>query len=1030
MRFIPSQEAVWPSPCPSKKSKVKPMASFMVLMFFQLCAFAIPPSALKGRVAGIDNLPLQGVSVSVGGTTSGTLTDENGMYSLPLPANAKTVEFSLVGYTTIKRAIGESGEMNVTLELSARSLEDVTVTGYTTYNRSKSASAATTVTRDKINQVPMTIDQVLQGRVPGLVVASGSGQPGQNAKVTLRGVNTIEGNTNVLYVMDGIPIENGYFQNINPSDIETITVLKDASAKALYGSRGSNGVIVITTKKGRSGKVQFDYNSQYGFSKQTSPRFEMMNAAEHLQFEEEIGLETGATAGPGWTYSKKNPTYATRTPEVQQRYDYILDSLSRVNTDWRKFFFQTGKFMEQQISASGGNENVRFYSSLNYYDQEGIAVRSKMQRMTLKNNIDFTANRLTANINLTLGYSASSFIEAEGGSSGNNPLSAVYYGLPYEYPYFPNDTLVHSGNTGRFPVMDSREGSNALERLLNTSNKSNQFKGVLSSSLGYTIIKGLVAKTRMGIDFRQSLDEAFVNPDSYSGTRVATGRKGSFGEASRRNFTFISTSGLTYNKIIADDHDLEVSALYEYTSSRYKSFGYTGYGIEGRLPETPAGITVGASTIPALSGGRTSNALASYIGLARYTFKNKYTLNASYRYDGSSTLPATNRWHGFSSVGVSWDAKKENFLADVDVISALRVRTSYGSTASPFSGNFDYIATFASTTYGGLQGLRPTAPGNPDFDWEYTKEFNAGFDLNLLQNRIRIITDVYEKNTSNLFFDRPLSITSGFSSSRINAGSVQNKGIEFDLQVDVIRNQNLTWTIGGNYAYNKNEVTDLGGAESFEIGYTGIIEVGKPLGTHYAPKWAGVDPATGNPQYYTKDGSITTTYNAAALSVSEFGSYNPAVTGGFNTSLQWKGLSVNALLVFVDQVYRYNNEDYYNENPSFKTSNQSTRMLYDRWKKPGDNAILARIGAPRSYSSRDIYDASYMRLRNVNIGYNIPVSILAKVKGIRGIRVFVQGENLYTWTSWRGFDPENGNEYNRFSYPSPRTYTAGLNVNF
>lgn len=1030
MRIISNRRVLWMSLQAFKKIIRKPLAALMVLLFLQLYALAQPPSVLRGRVAGIDNLPLQGASVSVVGTNLGTTTDRNGTYSLSLPANAREVEFSLVGYSNVRMEIDGRSEINVTLELNARSLEDVTVTGYTTYTRSKSASAAATVTAEKINQVPMTVDQVLQGRVPGLVVAAGSGQPGQNAKVTLRGINTITGSTAVLYVMDGIPIENGFLQNINPSDIESITVLKDASAKALYGSRGSNGVIVITSKKGRSGKVVFDYNSQYGFSNQTSPRFQMMNSPERLLFEEEIGLETGATAGPGWTYSKKNPVYATKTPAEQQRYDFIIDSLSKMNTDWRKFFFQKGRFMEQQISASGGNENIRFYSSLNYYNQEGIAVRSKMQRMTLKNNVDFSANRLIANINLTLGYSASSFIESEGSTRGNNPLAAVYYGLPYEYPYFPNDSLVHSGNTNRFPVMDTREGSNSLERLLNTANKSNQLKGILSSSVGYTIIRGLVAKTRVGIDFRQSLDEAFINPDSYSGFMVSNGRKGSFSEGSRRNFSFIATSGLTYNKAIAGDHDLEVSALFEYASNRYKAFGYTGYGIEGRLPETPAGITVGPTTIPALTGSRTRSGLASYIGLGRYTFRNKYTLNASYRYDGSSTVPEKNRWHGFYSLGLNWDAKKENFLAGVNLISALRVRTSYGTTASPFPGNFGYVATFNSTTYGGIQGIRPTAPGNPEYDWEYTKEFNAGFDLHLLKSRLRLITDVYEKNTSNLFFNRPISITSGFSSTLLNAGSVQNKGIEFDLQADVIRNKNLTWTIGGNYAYNKNEVTDIAGANRFDIGYTGIVEVGKPLGTHYAPKWAGVDPATGNPQYFTPDGTITTVYNAATLSVSEFGTYNPAVTGGLNTSLQWKGFTASALLVFVDKVYRYNNEDFWNENPSSKTSNQTTRMLYDRWKKPDDIAILPRISAARNYTSRDIYDASYKRLRNVNIAYNIPLAMVSKVKGIRGIRVFVQGENLYTWTDWRGFDPENGNEYNRFSYPTPRTYTAGLNVNF
>jgi TonB-linked SusC/RagA family outer membrane protein len=994
--------------------------------------YGTPEETIKGKVAGSDGKPLAGVSVKIVGTSVGTSTDDNGNYTVSVPNGAKVIEFSLVSYIATKENINGRQAIDVVLQADATALTDVTVTGYTSYKRNRSVSPQATVGADKIAQVPMTVDQILQGRVPGLNVAAGSGQPGQSAKVTIRGVNTITGSTSVLYVLDGIPIENGYFQALNPSDIESITVLKDAAATALYGSRGSNGVVVITSKKGKSGKVVLEYKSQYGVSTQTTPKFTMMNAAEHLLFEEQIGLQTGAAgSGPGWTYSKKNPAYANKTQEQKDRADFILDSLTRINTDWRDIFFRNGKFMEQQVSASGGTENVRFYSSLNYYKQDGIAVRSDLQRFTLKNNLDFKAGKFSANINLTMGFSQSNFIEAEGGSSGNNPLSAVYYALPYEYPYWPDGTLVHPGNRSQYTPLDSREGSQALERLQNTSNKTDQFKNVLGISMNYELMKGLVAKTRLGVDYRQSMDEAFVNPDSYSGSRVSPGNKGSFNEVSRRNFGLVSTSGLTYSKVIDDRHDVEVSGFFEHIYNNYRAFGSTGYGIEGRLPNSPAGTTVSTSFLPSLSGSRTTSALTSFMGLGRYTFDNKYTLNGSYRYDGSSTVPVKNRWKGFYSVGLAWEAKKENFLQDVDFVSALRFRGSYGTTASPFSQDFGYVATFTSTTYGGNQGIRPSAPGNQDYNWEFTKETNVGFDLSLLKSqRVRLSVDVYDKRTNQLFFDRPLSITSGFYSARVNGGVVQNKGIETDLQIDVVKTKNLTWTVGGNFAYNHNEVLSLDGADEFEIGYTGIIREGMPLGTHYAPKWAGVDPATGNPQFYDKEGKITTTYNAAELSVAEFGTYLPAITGGFNTSLAWKGLSVNALFSYNAKVFRYNNEDYYNENPSFRTSNQSTRMLYERWQKPGDNALLQSITTTRRYTSRDIQDASFIRLRNVNVGYNLPASVLGPIKFIKGIQVFAQGQNLYTWTKWRGFDPENGNEYNRFSYPSPRTFTAGLNITF
>lgn len=990
-----------------------------------------PDKIVKGKVTGSDNAPLSGVSVLVTGTSTGTFTNAGGEYTIPVPDNAKTLEFSLVGYLEQKVAINDQQTINVTLKQSAVNLNEVVVTGYTNYSRNKSVSAATTVGGDKINDVPVaTFEQTLQGRVPGLSISSVSGQPGTSANVVLRGIGSIGGNNSVLYVMDGVPIEAGYFQSLNPGDIESVTVLKDASAKAIYGSRGSNGVIVITTKKGKTGKLSVEYRSQYGVSTLTSTKFRMMNAAERKEFEEGIGVETGAEAGPFWTYSKLNPEYATKTAAEKQEADHIVDSLLGVNTDWRDLFMRNGSFIEQQISASGGNQNIRFYTSLNYFDQQGLVRVSGLKRYTLKNNLDFSYGKLTANVNLNIGYSKSSYIQSENASSGNNPLSAVYYALPYEYPFAPDGKLVTTGDGSAYPVLDLREGSDSYERMLNTTNKQDQLKTILGMSVSYNLAKGLTAKTRLGIDYRDQTSEQWINPDSYAGRRVTNGRLGSFGEGLVRRLSLVSTSGLTYNNIFADDHDLEMSGLFEYLSNKYKSFGYTGYGIDARLPGTFAGVGNPRTFTPSLTGSRTENAMVSYIGLLRYTYLNKYTLNASYRYDGSSTLPETNRWHGFYSVGASWEAKRESFLEDVDLISNLRIRGSYGTTASPFPGDFTYLPTYGSASYGGNAAIIPVQPGNPLYDWEYAKELNIGFDLGLVNNRIRLTTEFYNRITSNLFIDQPLSATSGFESLNISSGKMRNRGVEIDLQGDVVKSKDLLWTVGANMAYNKNVVLDLGGSNEFEYQYTGIIRVGLPYGSHYAPKWAGVNPANGDPQYYTPDGQITTDYNAATLSVAEFGTYIPVITGGFNTSLSWKDLSFNALFSFTAKVNRYNNEDYFNENPSFITSNQSTRLLYDRWKKPGDNAILPRIDAPRNYTSRDIQDASYVRLRNVNIGYNIPQSVIGKWKAISGIQINLQAQNLITWTKWRGFDPENGNEYARFSYPAPRTYVVGLNVNF
>ncbi len=994
---------------------------------------------VKGRVVNEEGKPLAGASIQVKGSDKlGTVTDNDGYFSLNGISEKAVLVISFAGYAT-KEVAAKGNLGTIQLTLSVNELSDIVVTGYTSYSKSKSAAASAVVSGEKINDVPgLTLDQILQGRVAGMNITSSSGQPGQSAAVVIRGIGSINGSSAPLYVLDGIPIESNYFQTINPEDIASATVLKDASAKALYGSRGSNGVVVLTTKKGRTGKLSVQYNSQYGFSNLSRPNFIMMNTAQRLQFEEEIGLNYGRNLGPGWTYSSKNPNYTSGTDAFRQNADHILDSLRGVNVDWRDFFFRRGKFQEQQLSLSGGNDIVRFYTSLNYYNQDGVAVRTGLKRYSLRNNLDVKSGKFTGSFNLSIGYSNSSFTEGEGSTSAGTAMSAVYYALPYEYPYAPDGTLVHPGNRSSYFILDQREGSQALERLLNSSNKTDQLKSILGISLAYQVLPSLKVSTRAGIDYRNSTDMAYINPDSYYGSRSVSntlGGKGRFDEGTRRNFNIVSTSGLTFNKLFADKHDVEVSGFYEYVYNNYNSFSLTGFGIDGRLPETPAGVTNGSSTyLPSISGGRTRSALASFMGIARYTFNDKYTVTGSYRYDGSTKVAPVNKWHGFYSVSGSWAAKRENFLQNVSFINDLRFRVSYGTTASPLSSDFGYLATYATTTasYGGVTGIRPATPGNANYDWEYVNEFNTGFDIALFKtNRLRISADYYNKITSNMFFDQPLSATSGFSTLPLSSGKMRNRGVEVDVSGDVVKNKNVTWTVGFNFGYNKNTIlalTDL--ATELPDGDTRIFKVGKAYGTYYAPDWAGVNPQTGDAQYYNLDGSITTTYNVTTQSTTNSGRLYPSLTGGISTAVSWKGFSLSGLFSFVSDVKRWNNEDFYNENQRYATSNQTVRMLNDRWKKPGDVAILQRFDVPRNFTSKDIQDASYLRLRNLTLAYTLPQSILSHVSFVKGVKVLLQGQNLYTWTSWRGLDPENNSVYGRFQYPNTRTYTAGLNVNF
>lgn len=1002
----------------------------LLLLYVPISYSFAQSRTIVGKVrSAIDQSPIAGASVSVKGSGTATSTDAHGNYSII--AQAGTLIFSSIGYEKREIMIGDRATLTVDLNRLESNLSEVIVTGYGNQNRSTFAGSAAKVTDKEITGIPMpTFDQLLQGRAAGLYVTAGSGQPGASARVTIRGIGSISGTTAPLYILDGVPIESGQFSTINPNDLATVDVLKDAAATAIYGSRGSNGVIVLNSKRGAAGAITFGASSQFGISNRTRPKFEVLNSAQRIQFEEEVGLENNRNIGPGWYLSEKNPANADLSAADKASNKAILDSLRNANVDWTDIFFRQGRYQQHEVNASGGGENLRFYSSANYLNQEGIALYSSLERYTFRNNLDFSNKRFSASLNTSFGYSQSRSIANENTTSILNPFAAVYYALPYEQPYV-DGKLINSGNLAEAPydILDYREGSDALERTQNSAYRNNQLKGTINARLKYQITDGLNVNTLLGIDFRETKNSSFVNPDSYSG-RVQTGRQGLFGEGLIRNFQLVSSTGLQYAKTIDDRHEVDVQGIFELTRQRYRAFNYTGYGINPKLPETPVGVTPGSASgfIPTVGGQRTENLLVSLIGIARYTLDKKYSLNASYRYDGTSTIPDVNRWKGFYSLGANWNIKQESFFVDNSWLDGLRIRASYGLTASPFSSNFSYLSTYGNTRYAGVTGIFPSTPGNAGYDWEYTRQADIGVEAEFWGNRIRTIIDVYNKDTENLFIDQSLSSTAGFSTLSVNAGSLYNRGLELDLQVDVIRNANLTWTFGSNFNLNKNKITDLGDVSEFISG-TSIIRVGLPIGSHYIPKWGGVDPETGNPQYYNQDGTLTTTYDRTSQSVAEFGSYQPKFQGGFNTSISYNGIQVGAFFTFADQVTRFNNEDYFNENASFGTSNQSTLVL-DRWRQAGDITNIQRYGSVRQFSSKDLQDASYIRFRNLNVSYSLPKSILQQSSFIQRAQLTFQAQNLFTWTSWRGFDPEDNNNIAAFEYPNARTYTFGLNFNF
>lgn len=993
---------------------------------------------VSGVVTDDKGNPIANASVQVKGTNTGTVTDETGRYTITLPANSRTLVFSSVGVGAQEVTIGNLSSVNATLRTADQNLQEVVVTGYSTRRRNEFTGSASKVNAKQIEQIPIaSFEQALQGRAPGLYIASGSGQPGTAARVNIRGVGSISGGNDPLYVLDGIPIEPGVFRSLNPNDFESVDVLKDAAGAGLYGSRGANGVIVITSKKGRAGRTQVQYRGQAGYSEApTRDNLQLMNTAQRLEYEERIiggtsGIlsTTALTGYPGWDYSPNNPRYNTLTPAQRATEAALLDSIRGIDTNWPDVFFRKGTFTQHEVSASGGSQGLSFFTSLSTYQQQGIILRSNLDRYTFRGNIDFRTDRLTVNVRSAAGWSSQAGIESEAGIALANPVAAAFLELPYR-------SL--NRRDGGVDTAAGKTGPNAYDRIFTSTQVSNQFKGNLGVTVQLAIWGGISLRTTNGVDWRNNNQSRFVKPNSFFGRQITQGQQGSYGEGNFENLQLISTSGLVFNRTFKERHTINAMAMIEAIRNRERGFSFTGFGINSALPNTPAGITAGSATnnfIPVQGGVglpgnlRTLNGLFSEFFIADYTLDNKYTISASVRNDAPSQVPANNRTNIFWTVGGSWNVLREAFMQKQRLFDDLRLRASYGEAGNVagFTSNFGYISTYGASAagYAGQPGIVPTSPGNPDYRLESQVISNLGLDFAMFKRRVRGTAEYYIKDSRNLFVSQNLSRTTGFFSLATNVGSMRNQGFEFSLNGDVINKSDFTLTLGVNGATLKNRIRNLGALKDIPGG-TGIIRVGYPLGTHFTVGYLGVDPQSGLPVYEDINGKPTTIYSAANAR-SEFGTFLPRFTGGASLDATWKGFNISALFTTAQGVKRFNNESFFYETTNSNIQFNKRVELLNTWQKPGDITDYQRISAPRQFSSRDIQDASFVRFRNLQVGYTFTNK---SEKYIRSVRVYGQGQNLYTWTKWQGFDPEESNNIATYEFPNPRTYTIGLDVNF
>ncbi|SHK92151.1 TonB-linked outer membrane protein, SusC/RagA family [Chitinophaga jiangningensis] len=1032
----------------------KILFALVACMLFTVSLFA--QRTISGRVVDNDGEILPGVSVQIKGTQRGSITNAKGQYTLTVPENAKTLIFASIGFATQEIAIGSDNVIDVRMQMSAQSLNEVEIrTGYSSIKRNQYVGAASILGNRPMDATPVgSLDQALQGRVPGLQATSGSGQPGASTNVTIRGIQSIAGaGVQPLYILDGVPISSGDLAAINPNDLESMTVLKDAAAAALYGARGGVGVVVMTSKRGKAGDNVLTFRTQLGT---TAPvkwkNMNMMNSAEMLKYEERSQFPGTA----GWVYSPTNPANANLSEAQKARNAAILDSMGKINVDFADLFYRKGFSQSYELNASGGTEKSRYYWSGQVFDQKGTIDDSRLKRYVTRFNLDQNFGKFSMRLNSSLGYTISDYSDGEYlGNSARNPFQIVWRAKTYENPYKADGTL----NYGTTTLLAPKGIANALEAINATTYREKQIKINTGLVLSYKILPSLTASNQIGLDASSNFAQRYVSANSFYGTTMVQ-QKGMDIEANRVIANIINTSSLQYANSFGK-HSVEAGAFFEVIRNWQQGNGFYLYALDPRLEMTGQGagtvITGGAASIAQQSSSaKTGYGIRSYFANGRYTYNDKYTINGLIRRDGTSRiLNPSNKEISTWSVGASWNAIKEDFLGGSRILTDLRVRGSYGIIPNIGSINTTNYTMFGVTPTNGLlpvtnymgnqyagygsvssflgssiSGIRPTAPGNGDLTIESIKKLNVGFDIALF-DRIRLSADYYRNLTVDMFVTQPLSYTTAFTQLDINAGKMSNRGLELQLSGDVLKGKEYTLTLGWTHAINKNNIEDLGLVNEYVVG-TSVIRKGLPYGTHYTPHYLGADPQTGRPMFEGADGK--TVYDvSAAPNMATFGTYLPKHVGGFTLDARYKDFSMSALFSYQFDVVRSNNT--YNWISRGSVGYQSSlngikELLTETWTKPGDQKFFQSPNYDRGFTSSDLMDAKFLRFRSLQFAYNVPAIKLKGNKLIKGAKIYAQGFNLAVWSPWIGQDPEDNNNISLNEYPNPKSWTAGIDITF
>jgi len=978
-----------------------------ILWFVLLTLFEIPYVLAQNgfRVTGQiisadDNQPVIGVSIIEKGTTNGVITDVDGNYSIMVTKSPTSLQFSYIGMKTVEKEFTAATRFDLKMESSAEMVDEVVVVAYGVRKKG-TTTGSMSVVKDKIMEAVPTpsFDQALQGQASGLQVLSSSGEPGAVANFKIRGINSINAGTEPLFILDGVAVSSEDFSAINPSDIESVSVLKDASSTSIYGARAANGVIVITTKRGRVGdNGKIAVRAQYGVSSLAYGKWDVMNTTERLNYEEEIGLRKAGS--------------------------YDRELLERTNIDWRDVVYNdAASFYSTEIQTSGATQGgFNYFISGNIFSQDGIAVGSSYDRYTFRANLEAKINNwFKVGSNATFAYEKISEAQ-EGEYTTSTPISASRLMLPYWNPYKEDGSWASAAD-------GSWTGSNVnpMEWQTTNWNDTNKWKVIATAFAELRPLPGLTLRTLGGIDFLDMRSNNETSPDF-----VGNQGEGAIGRGFSRVTNLTWTNTISYLFDIKDDHHFNVLLGQEAVDNQSDAFSVIGRGQTNSYLVNLSAAT--RADIP--TDSRSGSTYLSFFGRAEYNYLGKYFVDLSARRDASSRFGTNSRWANFWSVGTMWNAKAESFLENVSWLDNAQLLASIGTSGNSSIPDYDHLALVAGGPIYGLEGqvlpgLAPYSKGNEDLTWEKTTILNITMKLGFL-NRFNLTAEFYNKYTSDMLMAVPVSVVGGYSTRWSNMGAMVNRGVDLDLNVNVLKFKDFLWTVSANASYNKNEIKELyEGRDEYELSTTGLfLKKGHSFGEFYTNRFAGVNPANGDALWYDKNGNLTNEcLDEDKVLVGK--SYIAPWQGGFGTSLSWKGLTVSTQFSWVADRWMMNNDRYFNEsNGTFVNYNQSKKMLYDRWKKPGDVATVPRYGIAAQLDSRFLEDASFLRWKNLMVSYTLPANLLAPLKVVENIRVYAQGQNLLTFTKFQGMDPESSMNIYAAQYPMSRQFSIGLEIGF